>query len=50
MAEELKDPRLIETCVRSLNSERERLAGNAAALRTPIEAKRRIEGSEILTS
>jgi site-specific DNA recombinase len=45
MAEELKDPRLIETYVRSYNSERERLAGNASAVRTRLEAKRdRIEG------
>ena len=45
MAEELKDPRLIETYVRSYNRERERLAGNAAAVRTRLEAKRdRIEG------
>lgn len=45
MAEELRDPRLIETYVRSYNSERERLAGNAAAVRLRLEAKRdRIEG------
>jgi site-specific DNA recombinase len=45
MAEELKDPRLIETYVRNYNSERERLAGNAAAVRLRLEAKRdRIEG------
>jgi site-specific DNA recombinase len=45
MAEYLKDPRLIETYVRKYNSERERLAGNAAALRTRLVAKRdRIEG------
>jgi len=45
MAEELKDPRLIETYVRRYNIERERLAGNAAAMRTRREAKRdRIEG------
>ena len=45
MAEELKDPRLIETYVRNYNSERERLAGNATAVRTRLEAKRdRIEG------
>ncbi len=45
MAEELKDPRLIVTYVRNYNSERERVAGNAAALRTRLEAKRdRIEG------
>jgi site-specific DNA recombinase len=44
MAEELKDPRLIETYVRSYNSERERLAGDASAVRTRLEAKRdRIE-------
>jgi hypothetical protein len=43
-AEELNDPRLIETYVRSYNSERERLAGNASAVRTRLEAKRdRIE-------
>ncbi|WP_249792514.1 hypothetical protein [Bradyrhizobium sp. BRP22] len=34
MAEELKNPRLIETCVRNDNSERDRLAGNADAVRT----------------
>jgi hypothetical protein len=34
MAEELKDPRLIETYVRNYNSKRKRLAGNAAAERT----------------
>jgi site-specific DNA recombinase len=39
MAEELKDPRLIETYVLSYNSERERLAGNASAVRTRIEAE-----------
>ncbi len=45
MAEELKNPRLIVTYVRNYNSERERVAGNAAALRTRLEAKRdRIEG------
>jgi site-specific DNA recombinase len=45
MAEELKDPRLIETYVRNYNHERERLAGDAAAVRTRLEAKRdRIEG------
>ena len=45
MAEELKDPRLIETYVRNYNSERERLAGNASAERLRLEAKRdRIEG------
>jgi site-specific DNA recombinase len=45
MTEELKDPRLIEAYVRKYNSERERLAGNAAAVRTQLEAKRdRIEG------
>jgi site-specific DNA recombinase len=45
MADELKDPRLIETYVRSYNKERERLAGNASAVRTRLEAKRdRIEG------
>src|SRR6516165_4020183 len=45
MAEELKDPQLIETYVRNYNSERERLAGNAVALRARLEAKRdRIEG------
>jgi len=44
MVEELKDPRLIETYVRSYNGERERLAGNASAVRTRLEAKRdRIE-------
>ena len=44
MAEELKDPRLIETYVRSYNSERERFAGNASAVRTRLKAKRdRIE-------
>jgi site-specific DNA recombinase len=44
MAEELKDPQLIETYVRSYNGERERLAGNASAVRTRLEAKRaRIE-------
>ena len=45
MAEELKDPRLIEIYVRSYNRERERLAGDAAATRARLEAKRdRIEG------
>jgi site-specific DNA recombinase len=45
MAEELKDPRLIESYVRNYNSERERLAGDAAAVRMRLEAKRdRIEG------
>ncbi|MES5481563.1 recombinase family protein [Bradyrhizobium sp. INPA03-11B] len=45
MAEELKDPQLIETYVRKYNSERERLAGNAVAARERLEAKRdRIEG------
>lgn len=45
MAEELKDPRLIETYVRNYNSERERLAGNASSERLRLEAKRdRIEG------
>ncbi len=45
MAEELKDPRLIETYVRNYNSERKRLARNAAAERTRLEVKRdRIEG------
>jgi site-specific DNA recombinase len=45
MAEELKDPRLIETNVRKYNSERERLAGDAAAVRARLEAKLdRIEG------
>src|SRR5215831_1717440 len=45
MAEELKDPRLIETYVRKYNSERERLAGGATATRKRLEAKRhRIEG------
>lgn len=44
MAEELKDPRLIETYVRSYNSERERLAGDAVAVRGRLMAKRdRIE-------
>jgi len=45
MAEELKNPRLIEAYVRSYNSERERLAGDAVAVRARLEAKRgRIEG------
>jgi site-specific DNA recombinase len=45
MAEELKDPRLIEAYVRKYNSERERLAGDAVATRKRLEAKRdRIEG------
>ena len=45
MAEELKDPRLIESYVRNYNSERQRLAGDAAAVRVRLEAKRdRIEG------
>jgi len=45
MVEELKDPRLIETYVRSYNNERERLAGNAVAVRARLVAKRdRIEG------
>jgi site-specific DNA recombinase len=39
MAEELKDPRLIETYVLSYNSERERLAGNASAVRTRARGK-----------
>src|ERR1700756_4329761 len=44
MAEELKDPKIMKTYVRSYNSERERLAGNASAVRTRLEAKRdRIE-------
>ena len=47
MAEELKDPRLIETYVRKYNSERERLAGNAAALRTRLEEKRDRIGGEL---
>jgi hypothetical protein len=45
MAEELKDPRLIETYVHKGNSERERLIGDTAATHTRLEAKRdRIEG------
>ena len=45
MAEELKDPRLIEAFVRKYNGERERLAGDAVATRKRLEAKRdRIEG------
>ncbi len=41
----MKDPRLIEIYVRNYNRERERLAGDAAATRTRLEAKRdRIEG------
>lgn len=40
MAEKLKDPRLIETYVRSYNSERERLVRNASVVRTRLEAKR----------
>ena len=39
MIEELKDPRLIETYVRSYNSERERLAGSASSERLRLEAK-----------
>ena len=45
MVEELRDPRLIETYVRTYNSERKRLAGNASSERLRLEAKRdRIEG------
>ena len=45
MAEESKDPRLIETYVRGYSAERERLARNSFAARTRPEAKRdRIEG------
>lgn len=45
MAEELSHPRLIETYVRGYNSERERLAGDAGAVRARLMAKRdRIEG------
>ncbi|WP_082907737.1 recombinase family protein [Bradyrhizobium neotropicale] len=45
MAKELKDPRLIEIYVRKYNRERERLAGDAIAVRARLEAKRdRIEG------
>ena len=40
MAEELKDPRLIETYVRTYNEERKRLAATANATRTRIEKKR----------
>lgn len=40
MAEELKDPRLIETYVRTYNEERKRLASTAIATRTRIERKR----------
>jgi hypothetical protein len=41
MAEELRDPRLIETYVRNYNGERERLAGNVAAVRTRAPEARR---------
>jgi site-specific DNA recombinase len=45
MAEELKDPRLIETYVRKYNEERRRLAATAIATRTQLERKRdRFEG------
>ena len=40
MAEELKDPRLIETYVRTYNEERKRLAATANATRTRIRKKR----------
>ncbi|HEY8006405.1 MAG TPA: recombinase family protein [Methylocella sp.] len=40
MAEELKDPRLIETYVRTYNEERKRLAATANATRTRIGKKR----------
>lgn len=40
MAEELKDPRLIETYVRKYNEERRRLAATAVATRTQLERKR----------
>jgi site-specific DNA recombinase len=45
MADELKDPRLIEAYARKYNEERERLAGDTIATRRRLEAKRdRIEG------
>jgi site-specific DNA recombinase len=40
MAEELKDPRLIETYVRTYNEERKRLAATANATRARIEKRR----------
>jgi hypothetical protein len=40
MAEELKDPRLIETYVRSYNAERQRLAATAVKTRRQLEGKR----------
>jgi site-specific DNA recombinase len=40
MAEELKDPRLIETYVRKYNEERTRLAATAVSTRIQIERKR----------
>ena len=40
MVEELKNPRLIETYVRTYNEERKRLASTAIATRTRIERKR----------
>src|SRR5258706_16468747 len=39
MAEELKNPRLIEAYVRSYNSERERLAGDAVAVHARLGGK-----------
>jgi site-specific DNA recombinase len=49
-AEELKDPRLIETNVRKYNSERERLAGDAAAVRARNVIGSKASGSAILIS
>ena len=40
MAEELRDPQLIEAYVRKYDGERERLAGDAVATRKRLEAKR----------
>jgi hypothetical protein len=40
MAQELKDPQLIETYVRKYNEERKRLAATAMSARTKIEGKR----------
>jgi site-specific DNA recombinase len=40
MVEELKNPRLIETYVRTYNEERKRLASTAISTRTRIERKR----------
>ena len=39
MAEPLKDPRLIETCIRNYNAERMHLTATASATRTNLERK-----------